>query len=534
MTDAATAQQASQQAPAPQQFTLRKPVVIARDGVVVANHAGAARLGAAVLAHGGNAVDAAVTTSFAVSVLEPWMSGLGGGGHMLVYSAATGQAQAIDFAMPAPQGLDPADYPIIGAARDNDLFGWPAVADSRNIKGGTAIAVPGQVAGMALALREFGSIDWAMALAPAVALAEAGLPVDWHSGLIIANHAPLLAEFPATAATFLPGGLPPVIDDGTGLRRLPLPRLARTLRHLAEAGPEAFYRGPLADSIIRDVQAAGGCLQAADLADYAAQIREPLAVDYRGARLALAPHLTAGPTLAGILRKLDDDPLRGSKPDAGSYARYARLLQEAYAERLATMGTTDDSAAPGSTTQICVIDRDGNMVALTQTLLSLFGGRVVLPDSGILMNNGIMWFDPRPGRPNSMQPSRRPLTNMCPVLATRDGAPWFALGASGGRKIMPAVLQIISFLADFEMSLEAAFHQPRIDASGGGRITCDPRLGSATRDALAAVAPVDWGEATILPRRYATPSAVLRDPGDGRFHAMNEVTSPFGGGAAAD
>ena len=123
------------------------------------------------------------------------------------------------------------------------------------------------------------------------------------------------------------------------------------------------------------------------------------------------------------------------------------------------------------------------MVALTQTLLSVFGSKVVLPSSGILMNNGIMWFDPRPGSPNCIAPGKRPLTNMCPVIACRNGKPWFAIGASGGRKILPAVLQISSFLIDHGMDLEDAFHQPRIDASGGDTVAFDPLLpaGSARR-----------------------------------------------------
>ena len=124
------------------------------------------------------------------------------------------------------------------------------------------------------------------------------------------------------------------------------------------------------------------------------------------------------------------------------------------------------------------------MVALTQTLLSVFGSKVVLPTSGVLMNNGIMWFDPRPGSPNSLGPAKRPLTNMCPVIARRNGKGWFSIGASGGRKIMPAVFQISSFLIDHGMSLEDAFHQPRIDASGGDTVGVDPRL-PAVKEALA-------------------------------------------------
>ena len=150
------------------------------------------------------------------------------------------------------------------------------------------------------------------------------------------------------------------------------------------------------------------------------------------------------------------------------------------------MGETSDHRDPSTTTHLNVVDRHGNMVALTQTLLSVFGSKVVLPSSGVLMNNGIMWFDPRPGSPNSLAPGKRPLTNMNPMIVRRDGKAWFAIGASGGRKILPAVFQVASFLIDHGMSLEDAFHQPRIDASGGDTVSVDPRLPDAMRKALAA------------------------------------------------
>ena len=123
-----------------------------------------------------------------------------------------------------------------------------------------------------------------------------------------------------------------------------------------------------------------------------------------------------------------------------------------------------------------VVDREGNLVALTQTLLSLFGSRVMFPATGVLLNNGVMWFDPRPGRPNSIAAGRRPLANMCPVTVERSGGDRFALGASGGRRIMPAVMQLVSFLVDFGLDLEDAFHAPRIDASGGRSVTVDPEV----------------------------------------------------------
>jgi gamma-glutamyltranspeptidase/glutathione hydrolase len=196
------------------------------------------------------------------------------------------------------------------------------------------------------------------------------------------------------------------------------------------------------------------------------------------------------------------------------------------------MGETSDHRDPSTTTHFNVVDRHGNMVALTQTLLSVFGSKVVLPTSGVLMNNGIMWFDPRPGSPNSLAPNKRPLTNMCPMIASRNGHAWFAIGASGGRKILPAVYQVASFLIDHHMTLEDAFHQPRIDASGGESVGADPRLPSPVLSALAEQFPLTETELVVYPTNFACPSAVLRDPNGGMHFGITDVMSPWSGAVA--
>ena len=194
------------------------------------------------------------------------------------------------------------------------------------------------------------------------------------------------------------------------------------------------------------------------------------------------------------------------------------------------MGETSDRRDPSCTTHFNVVDRHGNMVAHTQTLLSVFGSKVVLPSTGILMNNGIMWFDPRPGTPNSLGPAKRPLTNMSPVIALRNGKAWFAIGGSGGRKIFPAVLQISSFLVDHGLDLEEAFHQPRIDASEAEYVAMDPRLPAAVRKALAGKFTTRENELVVYPTNYACPSAVLRDRRES--FGMSDVMSPWSGAVA--
>ena len=519
-----------------QNWHVRKPLARSRRGIVATQNRVAGVAGAQVLAAGGNAVDAAVATGFALAAVEPWNSGLGGIGFMLVYSAKQSRVAVVDFGPVAPRALDPSAYPLTGGgATSRDLFSWPAVKDDRNVHGPLSIAVPGHVDGLGLALERFGTMKLAAVMQPAIELAQAGIAVDWFLTLKVATMARELARYPVTRDIWLPGGFPPVTAPGAPLERLKLKGLAGTLTQLARAGRRDFYEGEIAASIAKDMKAAGGFLDAADLRAYHARIVEPLVADYHGARFALAPGLSAGPSMARALDGLRTVRFRRNGPQADAFIAYADVLRRAYAERLSTLGDTADGRDPSTTTHLNVIDRHGNMVALTQTLLSVFGSKMVLPSTGILMNNGIMWFDPRSGTANAIAPGKRPLTNMCPVIALRGGKPWFAIGASGGRKIFPAVLQISSFLVDHGMFLEDAFHQPRIDASEGEFVAVDPNMPLAVRKALEKKFPVRLNELVVYPTNYACPSAVLRDPRSrGENFGATDVMSPWSGAVTED
>jgi gamma-glutamyltranspeptidase/glutathione hydrolase len=498
---------------------IRKPAVISDGGIVAAQSRKAAEAGVAVLAAGGDCVDAIIATTFALAVLEPWMSGLGGGGTMVLYRARANRCEVIDYGMRAPNGLRVEDYPMSEGV-GSDIFPWARVKDDRNLHGPGSIAVPGVVAGMAEAHRRHARLPWGDLLAPAVTLAGEGLAVDWWTSQMIATAAVDLRRYPASADIFLKDGLPP--QPQWGIRsetRLTLDRLRATLSHLAAQGPQDFYQGDLAASIARDVQAAGGSLCLDDLAAFQAHVREPLAIPYRGGKVFATPELTCGPTLAQALRLLQDD-LRpaGDNPDAASYVAYARCLQAAYGERLQGMGDADgrralgaEQLAPACTTHFSIVDRDGNMAAVTQTLLSLFGSRFTTPRSGIPMNNGIMWFDPTPGGPNSLAPGKRCLTNYTPVVARGADGRRLALGASGGRRIMPAVTQMLSFVMDYGMDLDAAIHQPRVDASEGNIVIGDARLPQEVREALRQQFDYEEARVQTLPMKFACPSVVLRD-----------------------
>jgi len=515
---------------APQEtWSIRKDVVNASGGLVAAQHVGAAEVGAEILAAGGNAVDAALAASLALAVLEPWMSGLGGGGVMIVAKAGAA-ADAIDFGMVAPARLDPAAYPLV-EGRDDELFGWPAVLEGRNLLGPLSIAVPGQAAGLALAHRRHASMPWAELCAPAIALARRGLPVTWYTTLRIAAGARDLAAFETARAIYLPDGLPPAPPVDGELAHLPLGRLADTLQRLAEAGPEDLCTGELAHLIVRDIQAVGGVLDLKDLGRYRACGGEPLLTEHGGATFAMPGGLTAGLTFARALALIGDRVPREA-PGPAAYAAWAEALLVAYRERLAAMGDVDDLRDPACTTHLCVVDRAGTMVSLTQTLLSPFGSRIVSPSTGILLNNGVMWFDPRPGRPNSMAPGKRPLSNMCPIIALQGRAPWIALGASGGRRILPAVLQISSMLADCGLELGSAMHLPRIDVSGGSEIIADRRLAPEVLAGLRARFQIREAEHLVMPKLFACPTAVLRDPRTGEASGMTDPMQPAAGGAA--
>jgi len=505
-------------------WAVRKPVVECPGGMVATQHHFASDVGVEVLRNGGNAVDAAVAAGFAIGTVEPWMSGLGGGGYMLVYSAAEGRCDVVDFSMRAPLALNPADYPVVGGV-DADLFGWPGVAEERNVTGPYSFAVPGFVAGMALALERFGRWSFADVLSPAIERARQGLVVDWYATLKIAAAAPSLAAFPESARTYLPGGFVPAGEWGGLPPRIRLGRLAETLSRLADAGAEDFYHGELAAAFVADVNDTGGKISATDLAGYRAQILPALVQSYRGARVFAAPDLTAGPSLHRALELLAPRLQAADRPNAAAYAGYVESLKTAYEERLAAMG--DTGTQESCTTHLSVVDREGNMVALTQTLLSVFGSKVMLPRTGALMNNGIMWFDPRPGRPNSIGPGKRPLANMCPTVVDRGDGVRFALGASGGRRIMPAVFQLISFLVDYRMGLDEAIHQGRVDASGSEPVIVDASLDEATRNAVAENNRIYVTPHGVYPALFACPNVVMRDESRGVNAGGAFVMSPW-------
>lgn len=509
---------------------IEKPVTESPHGVVVSQHYRASLAGASILEAGGNAVDAAIATAFAVGVVEPWMSGLGGGGLMVTLGAEESDAQAINFGMRASRNLDPANYPL-GGGVGGDLFSWPAVVDDRNVHGPLSIAVPGQVAGMALAHKKWGELSWAELLAPAIELAREGMEVDWQGTVRIAAAAGVLSRYADSAKRFLPDDRVPAGQWGGPPPRIYNPELVATLEQLAIAGGDDFYNGEIAQSIVADAASAGIPLDHKDLADYRVTDSPALKSNYRGHRVFATQGLTGGPSLDEVLAALaahtqaDDH----ATPTSGFYIALCEALRNVFEKRFESMGHDAD---PSCTSHISVADRHGRVVALTQTLLSVFGSKVTLPGTGMLMNNGIMWFDPRPGRPNSLAPGQSPLANMCPAVIDSPDGRRVAMGGSGGRRIIGAVAQVVSWLTDFGMELDSAMVQPRIDVSGLETVLVDECLPQEVFDALRERYDARMAQSMVYPNLFACPNCASFSPTQGA-RGMPFIYSPVAAAVGA-
>jgi gamma-glutamyltranspeptidase/glutathione hydrolase len=446
----------------------------------------ASQVGIEVLRAGGNAVDAAVATGFALAVVYPEAGNLGGGGFTLV-RMADGRVAAIDYREMAPQ------------AATRDMFANDTTRAS--VVGPLASGVPGSVAGMVETHARFGRLPLAQVLAPAIRLADAGFAVDSLLAKSLADYTRLITAF-GGGAVFHPSGQP--LARGTLLRQ---PALARTLRAIAAEGASAFYTGALSRDVAADLRAAGSIITGDDLAKYKPEWREPIRATYRGHTLLTMPPPSSGVTMVQALNILEGyAPL----PPYGS-ARYAHLLasalQRAFIDRNSLIGDpafvsvpvdrlSDKSYAarlrstigeratatpslvprPGDglhTTHYSVVDAEGNVVATTTTINDLYGSGVYLPTVGIFMNDEMDDFAANPGRPNlfglvqgeqnAVQPGKRMLSSMLPtIVLDRAGRPLLIVGARGGPRIVTSVLQTIVNVIDHRMSLADAINAPRL------------------------------------------------------------------------
>ena len=523
---------------------------------VATAHPAASEAAAAVLRDGGNAADAAVAAAFALSVVEPESSGIGGGGLALVYVAKEGKVHAIDFRETAP------------AAATAGMFlrdGRPEPALSRC--GGLSVAVPGAVKGYAELARRFGRKPLRELVEPAARAAERGFGVGLHYRNAAEAAVACLRQDRVASEHFLvpgPGGARPP-EPGW---RLESKDLARTLRLLGR-DPEAFYRGALADRIARAVQARGGVLAASDLAAYRTEEREVLWGGYRGNRVAAFPPPSAGgAVLLGLLAALEEEGPRVADyrserllhvfveaekrlfarragalgdpdqvPGATAAARemaspqWARQVHSSIGERATPSGDVGEPPAPGHTSHISVVDAEGNAVALTTTVNLQFGSGVLVPGTGILLNDQMDDFDAAPNSPNAFglegsganlpAPGKRPLSSMAPTLVFRpDGGLLLAVGTPGGSTIPSTVAWVILHVIDDRMPLDQALGSPRIHHQWKPDVvTVEPfGLDAETRKALAARGHV----LRDVARPFGNPQAVRVDPATGWREAASE------------
>ncbi|MDP9362786.1 MAG: gamma-glutamyltransferase [Chloroflexota bacterium] len=543
--------------------------------MVAAKHPWAVHAALDVLDWGGNAVDAAVTAAFAIGVVEPWMSGIGGVGFMTVVGA-DGRRAVVDYFGRAPQAATPDMYELTDPG-SRSVVGFGGVRDEANAYGPRSVLVPGMVAGMALALDRFGTIGLDQAVAPAAAFADEGFPVDWYYGLLLSSQQATIRRDPETERIFLRDGVPPAPLFGQPPPRLVQPDLARTLRLIAERGPDGFYHGEVAERMADHIRAEGGILTADDLARYEPRMVDPLILSYRDDELVLLPFQAGGVTVGEAFNILDGMDLRSTGHNtAATLHAVAEASRRAHADRLAYVGdpgfvaadwdrltstayaaerraeidllrasspgpgrgiahdgaVAGDPAArdEGCTTHLCVVDGEGTMVSVTQTLTLIFGSAVTVPGTGVLLNDSMNLFDPVPGRANSIAPGKRPASSMAHIVALRDGTPILTVGAPGGRRIMDTCLQVTLNVLEFGLDPSAACAAPLIDCSGP-ELLIDDRIPAATRDRLRAMGhDVVDAEVAFSPRAFASPAAVAVDPATGiRFGGAD----PFGAGIAA-
>jgi gamma-glutamyltranspeptidase/glutathione hydrolase len=473
-----------------------KPPVRARNGMVVSANRIASEVGVQILKSGGNAVDAAIATGFALAVVHPAAGNIGGGGFMIV-RLADGTTSAFDFREKAP----------LAAHERMFVDSNGQLARGLNHDGYLAVGVPGTVAGFALAHKRYGKLPWARLLQPAIKLAEKGFPLSHKLASDFRALAPAFKKYPASARKFLkPDGS--FYEEGEIWRQ---PDLAATLKRIARRGADGFYKGKTAELIEKQMKANGGLITREDLASYEAKERQPIEVDYRGYRvISMPPPSSGGVTLGIMLNILEGYELEPLGHNSAAYlhllaeamrrayrdrARYLgdpdfnpdmpveRLLSKEYAAELrqtinpwlASKSSPADVQEPTEsteTTHYSVVDAAGNAVSTTYTLERWYGSKIVVEGAGFLLNNEMGDFNPVPGltdttgligtRPNLVAPGKRMLSSMTPTLVVRGDSTFMVIGSPGGRTIINTVLQSILNVVDFGMNISEAIDAPRI------------------------------------------------------------------------
>ena len=481
-------------------------------GMVVSESEAATRAGVEILKHGGNAVDAAVATALAVGVTNPAACGIGGGGFMLIYIAKAHAFYALDYRETAPLQARPDMY-VRDGKPDEDL--------ARD--GILGVGVPGEIAGIDAALRRFGTMKFQQIAAPAEKLAGDGFVTSPHLAKEIDTLAPKLKNDPGLSQVFLkPDGSAPKAGDTIVAKNL-----AATLRSLGDDPVASFYHGEVATALVAFMKSHGGLVSAADLATYHPAWRDPIRRRFEDYEVYAVPPPSSGGVVLEMLGALESGHLAGLGINSPPYL--ARLIEvmrqgfvdrEEYAdpsfvgvpiqklltdshilelrERALHPKSSPSPATPAhdhGTANLLVADKDGNVVALTTTINTVFGAKVSVPALGIILNDEMDDFAVAPGVPNAyhlegelanqIRPGKRPLSSMAPIIVTKNDRPVMTTGGSGGPTIVSGVLQVVLNILAFHLNAAEAVDEPRIHEQGEPDVVIvEEAMSAATRSAL--------------------------------------------------
>lgn len=486
-----------------------------------------AEVGNAILAQGGNAVDAIVAAALTAGVVAIPLTGIGGYGGHIVISKPDGTVHAIDFNTAAPASMTADIYKADEQGK---------VKDDVNAYGWQAVGVPGVLAGLQAARDQFGTMPMSDLLKPAINYAKNGFPVPKPFALQAKNNAERLKRDPASAKLLFHDGQP--VAEGATLKN---PDLAVMLQTLANRNSVAsFYQGDIADQIAEAFRKNGGWVTATDLAKYKAKNVKPLTLDWNGVTIHTPPPSSAGVTVLQTLSILKALGWPGDWKDTPRTRAYLEAMRIAWTDRLKLIGDPDfvpvplkkllsdeyakesaaivrralDSGKPvpgesdgrpaGGTIHLNAMDATGLSAAMTFTHGGYFGAQVTVPGMGLVLGQGLSRFDPRAGRANSPAPYKRPLHNMCPTIVTRDGKTLLTIGATGGRRIVNAVTRVLAGMIGEQFPLEQAVNAPRLHTEGDMQLIVEPKHPQADNLKEAGY--------TLTEGTVATLTAMARDP----------------------
>jgi len=466
---------------------------VAKEAMVAANHPLAALAGQKILKKGGNAVDAVVATHFALAVVEPFMTGIGGGGRCVI-RMANGESFAMNFEPMTPAEENPFEPdPEREATMYKVKLGRPAVKDRADIIGYKAAAIPGFVKGMCLLADKFGSLDLDVLLAPAIKYAKEGYIIDTYIAKHIAFNMHIIDKFPETAKILLKDGYPPSPWSGArweaGYNKLVNKDLAGTLGKIAKDGPDAYYKGDIASSIAEDMEKNGAFAGRKTFLGWSEE-----APPFKGiVSKEYAKELAKQIDMEKALDSLDlGDP---------------RLYQE------------------GETTHACVVDKDRNIAGVHSSLGDAFGSKVTIKGTGIILNDKMKGYDPRPGQPDSIKPRIIKPPPSGSTILLKDGVPYMVIGSPGGYRQVCAVVRSIHCFMDYGMTIREAINAPRVFVQSG-TVHIDSRMPGEICKAL----DKKGHDLKVVDREFgfARPNAIVIDPTTGVLHGGIDG-HPYGG-----